>query len=890
MEKKEEALDSGEKEMRQGMEETILGLFLKVASDHEDLPAFNYFDQEWKTLSYRDFLAAVQGIASSLMKSGVQPGSRIALLSESRFEWCASYLGILMAGGVAVPIDAELGWNEIERLLTDSGSVLLFHSEKTRAKLLGRIKTVNFDSDDFRQMCRIPGTEPYPLVPAEDVASIVYTSGTTGTPKGVMLTQKNLYSDVKALINFGIITRRDNLLAILPFHHTYPFMCTFLLPICSGAQVTFPLSLKGPELLATIREKRVTVFMGVPRLLEVFWNRIMGELKGRPRLISALLLFLLCLCSQLRRSTGVNLGKWIFGKVHKSFGAQFRFFTSGGAKLDPRIIEDFEGMGLTILEGYGLTETSPVVAFNPVRERKAGSAGKPLPSVEVKIITPSEAGEGEIAIRGPMVMKGYYKNPEATAQVLQEGWFLTGDLGTLDEDGYLYITGRKKEVIVLSSGKNVYPEEVEKEYLKIPLIKEMAVVARTEEGQALDLYGVIVPNLDYARSAKIGNIREALRGAMIQVSTRLPAHNRVKGFRLHPGPLPRTPLGKLRRYALEDLLKQEPGEPEVRREDKELLEDAVGRKAIECIVPLLKRKRPILSSDHLELDLGFDSLQRIELMVALEKAFLIELPDTIGSEAQTVGELVALIKGMIPEGGGTVQARVRRREILSAEPSEAEKKEIGLAQGKMVWSLVVFMHAILRGTLKLFFSLEVKGIEHIPEPPFIITPNHCSNIDGFVVGGVVPLEVFKKLYFQGYRAYFANPLTSLFARIAHVISIDPETHLMKALQLSSYVLGQKRSLCIFPEGGRSPDGELTEFKKGVIVLAKEHHVPLVPVRIRGTFEVLPRGAKFPRLRPIHVIIGAPLRIEDLARPSKPEGVDEDQFLADALREKVKSLK
>jgi long-chain acyl-CoA synthetase len=875
--------------MHQEMEETILGLFLKASSEHKGLPAFNYFDQGWKSLCYKDFLASVQGIAAFLMKSEVRPGSRIAILSEARFEWCASYLAILMAGGVSVPIDAELGWNEIERLLDDSGAVLLFHSEKTRARLFGPIKSVNFDSDLFREACRTPVAGSFPPVSPENVASIVYTSGTTGAPKGVMLTQRNLYADAKALINFGIITRRDNLLAILPFHHTYPFMCTFLLPICSGAQITFAQSLKGPELLSTLRERGVTVFMAVPRLLEILWNRITAELKGMPRFISAPLFMLIRLSSQFRKATGFNPGKWIFRKIHRNLGPGFRFFTSGGAKLDPRIIEDFEGMGLTILEGYGLTETSPVVTFNPLEKRKPGSAGRPLPSVEIRILVPSESGEGEVAVRGPMVMKGYYKNPEATAQVLQEGWFLTGDLGQLDEDGYLYITGRKKEVIVLSSGKNVYPEEVEKEYLKISLIKEMGVVARTEGGQALDLYGVIVPNLDYARSAKIGNIREALRGAMIQVSIKLPPHDRVKGFMLHPGPLPRTPLGKLKRFALEDLLKKEPEEPEVRREDKDLLEDAVGRRVIEAMVPLLKKKRPVLSSDHLELDLGLDSLQRIELIVALEKAFLIELPETIGSEVQTVGELVNVIKGMIPEGEGKLQAPARKREILSGEPSEEEQEEIGLAQGKMAWSLVVFMYAVLRGILKLFFNLHVKGIEHIPEPPFIMTPNHCSNIDGFVVGGVIPLRVFKKLYFQGYRPYFTNPLTSRFARIAHVISIDPETHLMKALQLSSYVLGKKHSLCIFPEGGRSPDGELMEFKKGVILLAKEHQVPVVPVRIRGTFEVLPRGTKLPRLRPIHVTIGPPLKMKDLATSPKPDGVDENQFLADALREKVKSL-
>jgi long-chain acyl-CoA synthetase len=875
--------------MHQQTDGTILGLFLKAAVEHKDHPAFNTFGQEWKTITYGEFLASVQGIASHLMKSEVRAGSRIAILSESRVEWCASYLGVLMAGGIAVPIDAELGWNEIERLLADSEAALIFHSEKTRTKLLGRIKTINFDSDSFREICRIRGTAPYPSLSAQEVASIVYTSGTTGTPKGVMLTQRNLYSDAMALISFGIIRQSDNLLAILPFHHTYPFMCTFLLPLCSGAQVTFAQSLKGPELLSTIRERRVTIFMCVPRILEVLSSRIMGELKGMPRFISAPLFGLLRFCSHLRKVTGLNLGKLIFGKVHRSFGPQFRFFTSGGAKLDGRIMEDFEGMGLTVLEGYGLTETSPVVTFNPLKKRKPGSAGKPLPSVELKIISPSETGEGEIAIRGPMVMKGYYKDPQGTAQVLQESFFLTGDLGVLDEDGYLYITGRKKEVIVLNSGKNVYPEDVEKEYLKIRLIKEIGVVGRKEGGEAIVLYGVIVPDRDHARSAKLGNIREALKGEMSQVSSRLRPHDRVKGFMLHPGPLPRTPLGKLKRYALEDFLKKEREDPMVQKEDRELLEEAVGRKVVECIVPLLKKKRPVLSSDHLELDLGLDSLQRIELVVAMEKAFLIELPETIGSEVQTVGELVSMIRGMIPEGGGKTQTMIRWKEILSVEPSEEEKKGIGLYQGKAAWSLVVGLHGILRGILDLFFKLRVEGIEHLPEPPFIMTPNHCSNIDGFVVGGSVPHRIFKKLYFQGYRLYFANPLTSRFATFAHVIPIDPEAHLIKALQLSSHVLRQRRSLCIFPEGGRSSDGELMEFKKGVILLAKEHQVPVVPVRIRGTFEILPKGTIFPRLRPIHVTIGPPLLVKDLPLTTRPEGVDEDQFLADTLRERVKSL-
>jgi len=488
-----------------------------------------------------------------------------------------------------------------------------------------------------------------------------------------------------------------------------------------------------------------------------------------------------------------------------------------------------------------------------------------------------------------MVMKGYYRDPQATAQVFQEDWFLTGDLGVLDRDGYLHITGRKKEVIVLSSGKNVYPEEVEREYLAIRLIKEIGVLGGSEGIEASGLYGIVVPDRDYARSARIGNIREALKGELSRVSNRLPPHDRVKGFMLHPGPLPRTPLGKLKRHALPDLLGKEAEEPAAREEDRELFEDAVGRKVVECIVPVLKKKRPVLSSDHLELDLGIDSLQRIELIVALEKAFLIDLPDTVGSEIQTVRELVSMIKERVPEGGGKAEAPLRWKEILSAEASEEEKKWIGLGQGKMTWFLVVILHALMRGILSVFFSLRVKGIEHIPEHPFILTPNHCSNIDGFVVAAAVPHRVLRRLYFQGYRPYFTNPFTALFARMAHVIPIDPEAHLVKALQLSSYVLRQGRNLCIFPEGGRSWDGQVMEFKKGVIILAKEHHIPVVPVRIQGTFEVLPRGGNFPRVHPIRVTIGPPLPVEDLLPSKKTDEADEDQVLADALREQVKSL-
>jgi long-chain acyl-CoA synthetase len=247
-------------------------------------------------------------------------------------------------------------------------------------------------------------------------------------------------------------------------------MCTFLVPVFLGASITYPISLKGPDLLAAIKGRGVSILVGVPQLLALFRNSIMKKISGLPRPLPFILLKLHGLARFCREKFNINIGSAIFSSVHKGFGKQFRFFASGGAKLDPSVMKDLEALGFTVLEGYGLTETSPVLTFNPVSRRKPGSAGKPLPSVTIRITDPSDTGEGEIEIKGPMVMKGYYNNEAATAEVLRDGWFRTGDRGRLDKDGYLFITGRSKEVIVLSSGKNIYPEDVEKLYLDTPLI------------------------------------------------------------------------------------------------------------------------------------------------------------------------------------------------------------------------------------------------------------------------------------------------------------------------------------------------------------------------------------------------------------------------------------
>ncbi len=884
--------------------DTIQSTFLKTAERYRDKTAFNYFDQTWKTVTYSEFLADSKGIASYLIKTGINKADCVAIISENRPEWCISYMGVIMAGAIAVPIDSQLNPEGIRNLLIDSEAKVVFCSSKTEQNVkeaaaeLG-IKKVNFDSTEFKEIYKAEETAHYPETNSEDIASLIYTSGTTGTPKGVMLTHRNFCSDAEAAIKANVISGEDSVLSILPLHHTYPFMCTFLVPVFLGATTTYSPSLKGTDIIASIKDNGLTILIGVPQILELIRNGIINRLRQLPFPLSWIMNNILKLCGILRRKTGANPAKIFFKSAHKALGRQFRFFGSGGARLEPSVMKDLEAIGFTVLEGYGLTETSPVVTFNPIKKRKMGSVGKPFPSVEIKIIdTISREAlgaleEGEIAIKGPMVMKGYYKNPDATAQAIKDGWFFSGDLGYIDEDGYLFITGRIKEVIVLSSGKNIYPEEIEKEYLKIPMIKEICIFGSEEKGKEELLHAIVVPDLDYAKQHRIGNINEALRWEMTRISSKLPSYQRIKGFTLYPEPLPRTPLGKLRRFMIKDLIKVKSEKLKVKSEDEILMADDTGRRIVECISPLLKEPSPVQAKDNLELDLGLDSLQRIELVVSLEKEFSIKLPDTFASDVQTVGELVEKMKEWVVSGQQLeVESEKIGKGLLAVflqEPSDKEKKGIGLKQSFIEWLFALFLMGIDKLLFKIFFRLDVKGIENIPDKPFIISSNHCSNLDGFAIGAGVPIGVFSSLYFQGFQKYFSSRPAIFFARLAHVIPIDPDAYLSKALQLSGYVLKNNKSLCIFPEGGRSFDGEIMEFKKGIGILALGLNVPVVPALIQGSFAALPKGSYWPRFKKIIVTFGKPFHPSDLDVARKPDGIDEYQFFAGELRQRVREL-
>jgi len=888
--------------MRSEKSFAITERFSNAVREYPDNIVFHYQAVGWKTMTYKEFSLEVDATASYLIASGIKKGDRVALIAENRPEWCSAYLAIITAGGIAVPVDAQLGPDEIKNLMQDSEAKMIFHSQKTSPGILPFLKrlpevgkeiaVINFDSEDYRSVLRAKSPEKFPEISSEDTASIIYTSGTTGNPKGVILTHMNFCSDAEALIEAGVVSHEDNVLSVLPLHHTYAFMCTFLVPVFLGASITYPASLKGPDLMSAIKERGGSVLIGVPQLLAIIRSGIRDRIENLPAPVSSVLLRLHGISGFLRSALKINIGRIIFRSVHRAFGKKFRFFGSGGAKLDPSVMKDLEAFGFTVLEGYGLTETSPVLTFNPVSKRKPGSAGMPLPSVEMKIINPSEDGGGEIAVKGPMVMKGYYKNPSATADVIQDGLFRTGDIGRIDGDGYLFITGRTKEVIILSSGKNIYPEDVEKMYLRSKLIKEICVLGVEKDGASESLHAVIVPDLEFAKQTQLSNIQDAIKWEINDISSRIPSYMRISGFTMTAEPLPKTPLGKLRRFMIKGFIQKIGKKEETVVKKPSILADESDRKILDALREFAKEGQQVSKDDNLELDIGLDSLSKIEVVVTLEKIFSLKLPDDFMLDVQTVGELCEKIKKISPSGYPGEAAEKRGwKKILLADPSEKDLRGISLETPESRMMPAFLLHTFLRTLFKIFFKIEVKGIEHIPkEGRYIITPNHTSYLDGFAVILSLPFSYFKSLYSLGLSEFFTGFFKTRIARISHVIPIDSSAYLTKALQMSAYVLKNGRSLSVFPEGGRSFDGELMEFKKGVGILAVEMGIPVVPVLIEGAFEALPRAATIPMCKKITVTFGKPLLAEDVDFSQKPEEVDEHQYFANVLRERVKGLK
>lgn len=529
----------------------------------------------WNALSYVPLGERAVDISSTLLKLGMQKGDRAAILSESRPEWGIALFGIISCGGIVVPIDAKLSEKEIEFILDDSGAKFIFVSEKhlpaidnIRPKLARPKQVFLFDDSPRNDIIKIrdlkmkEGDRKYLPLEAEDTAVIVYTSGTTGVAKGVELTYKNLIFQAKELNRLVNYTEGDNFLSMLPLNHMLEMTGGLLSPLYVGATITYCDSLKPANIIALMNETRTTVMITVPLVLKMFHDGIIKKAQALPLLHRKFFFSCLHICRFLLR-LNIKPGKFIFSKVHSQFGRNLRCFVSGGAPLDLTVEMDFNAMGFTILQGYGLTETSPVIAVNTFKELKYGSVGKPIPGVEVKLMKPDGTfgEEGEIVTRGDHVMKGYYRNQEKTAEIIKDGWLHTGDIGKFDKDGFLYITGRIRNLIVLGGGKKVFPEEIEEVMSASPYIKEICVLGKkATEGLKAgteEVFAVIVPNPDNFPAHARNNseeIRNVIAAEIKRLSENLAEYKKIADFMIYLNELPKTSTRKIKRNSMKEIV------------------------------------------------------------------------------------------------------------------------------------------------------------------------------------------------------------------------------------------------------------------------------------------------------------------------------------------------
>ncbi|MGD0759068.1 MAG: AMP-binding protein [Candidatus Sulfotelmatobacter sp.] len=852
-----------------------------------------------ESCTYAELRRMAESVGRWITENGFARGSRLAILADNHPRWVAAYLGIIASGCAAVPLDTALHADQVTKLLKDSGSPVLFcdakHTPIAREATAGlKVGLVLTDPDRVadpsmqeKWLANLPaifndGPAKFKAVDAkrDDLASLLYTSGTTADPKGVMLTHANMLGEVEAVFNWVEISPSDALLGVLPMFHVLAQMANLLLPLVKGARVVYLETLNTTELLRALQERDITVFAVVPQFFYLIHERIFQEVAKRGAITQKIFQSMMSLNRALRK-IGINAGPVLFSKVHDTLGKKMRYLATGGSRFDPQIGNDFHALGIDVLQAYGLTETTAAVFANSPRNNVIGSVGQALKGVEAKIVDPQPQEDGgpavgEVALRGAVVMKGYWNRPDATAAVMRDGWFLTGDLGYFDAHRNLFLTGRKKEVIVLSNGKNVYPEEIEAHYLKSPLIKEIAVMGlEGKPGEGGDrLYAVIVPNFDVLRQRKIVNVKEAIRFDVEGLSQKIASTKRIGNYEIWQEDLPRTTTRKIKRFEVEKRVKAnlarkgKEGDSELAAEkpltpeQTAWLDQPSVQRALEIVRDAARAKPPQMRPDlNLDLDLGLDSMQRIELLSQLEEALGGNVDESQLAEIYTVRDLIDAVLQSAASGAGGPGTRpvfAGWKAILAEEPNPKEVAALARPQplSNAFWYLV---SRIVQMVARDRFRLQVRGIEKLPKSgPYILSSNHQSYLDAAFLASVLPSDVFDKVFAVGTSDIFGQGFMLWLARSLRVVVVDPDANLIPAMRAGAFGLRQDRALILYPEGERSIDGTPRVFKKGAAILSIHMQAPIVPVAIEGFYQAWPRNRPFQGFAPLSIVFGDPI--------------------------------
>ncbi len=798
------------------------------------------------------FSELLQRITLYSHKSPRKAGEKTLIFAENREGWIYAFYSVWLNHGIAVPVDASSTVSDVAYIMNDCKPVCVWTTRSKLEVVLSAMKETGLSLDvhliEDDETVEVNEEKAVFNYQDDETALIIYTSGTTGSPKGVMLSYQNILVNVRAVSEeVSIFTPDRRTLILLPLHHVLPLVGTVVMPLYVGGGVAICPSMSGPDIMDTLQRGRIAILIGVPRLWQTLYAGIKKKIDA-----SALTRGLFSLCAHVN---SVGFSRFVFQTVHKKMGGHIKYFVSGGAALDREIALGLQTLGLELLEGYGMTEAAPMIAFTRPGDLVPKCVGKPLSVMECKIIN------GEVCAKGPNIMQGYYNRPHETAAVIdQDGFLHTGDLGHLDDKGRLYLTGRCKEIIVLSNGKNVQPNEIEYKLEKYAdRVKEAAVV---QDGDMLR--AIIVPQEEWARNLTDDEVEETLKREVLEpYNLTVTNYKKLMSLFVYRGDLPRTKLEKLQRFKLKDILKTDaPVVPQQTTVEEPTFEEYFILKTyIED-----EKGIQLKPTDHIETDLAFDSLDMVAMQGFIQQTFgtNINAADMPGfKNIEAMAQHVAYSKTRM-------EFKVEDWHALLNE----DTSHLPLPQSDFGMPLLLKSSSLF---FKLYNHLEIKGKEHIPDKgPMIIAPNHQSFIDGAVLSVGLPMSILRNSYFYATEEHVKGALKKAYANHSNIILME-RGHLRDSILKLAEVLKQGKNVIIFPEGSRSHTGRLSDFKKTFAILSRELQVPILPVCIRGAFEALPRSKRF--------LVPHKIEVEFL-KPIIPDGSKSYVEIADEVKQAI----
>ena len=762
-------------------------------------------------ITYSQLLKHVQEYALLFENRGF---SKVAIYAENSPSWIFAFYAALQNNCIAIPIDFLASAEDVAYIIDDCQPELLFISsgmKESMAKIDLRIahKPEILVFEDIVPEENKPESQWIGPDDNDTTAVIIYTSGTTGSPKGVMLSYTNLHENMSAVINCRIFIPERQVMIFLPLHHVFPLVGSLLTPLFVGSTIVMVPSMQSADLMKTFTDNEVGVFLGVPRLYELMYRGIKAKI-DKSAVGRALLLLVL-------KTKNRKLGKKIFKKVHQGFGGHLQYMIAGGAALNKEVGHFFYGIGFDILEGFGMTEAAPMITFPRPGRVKIGSTGEALTGLQVEI------RDGEIVAKGPSIMKGYYNRPEETAEVIKYGWLHSGDLGYLDKEGFLYITGRKKEIIVLPNGKNINPVELEMKLDSYSsAIKEAGVFMHNEM-----LHAVIFPDLTFLAENGVQDINQYFREKVITpFNADLSSYKRIMQFTIVKSELPRTRLSKLQRFKFAELLEQ--------KENHKAAADEPTTSEYRAIKSFIETQvdMDILPDHHLVFDISMDSLGKLSLIDYIEKSFGIKFDEEQLLKFPSIRKIAEYIQGN--------KLFHKTDQDSSWSGDLKDDAEVILPKSSVLLHPIV---NFVRRVFRMFFKFEGKGMENIPEGPCFFAPNHESKLDPFLVLSYLDKTTLKNTFSYAKKDHVKSGIRRYLASHSNVIVMDLSKDLKNSIQKMAEVVKQGKKILIFPEGTRTLTGEMGKFKKTYAILSTELNIPIVPVAITGAYEAMSAGAK-----------------------------------------------